>query len=411
MKLHWTATLGLALVASIAQAASDLPGELKGSIAYATATNQYLLVYTSNEADSGPNIYGRVLKTESASPSGNDFRLSTQNGWMIKPVLAYNPHTQQFLVVWGRKLFNENRSEIVGLNVGPNGKIIGQEFRISFSDILDERPSIAYCPGRDRFLVIWERMVEYDFDNGDSDIYGQFVGGDGTTLQGSNFVIASAPKNQFKPEITCDETDDRFLALWEDQRNLATKDDVYGQLISSDGTMLGGNLLVYAGPGIERRPAAAANKDGTYLVVWESTLGDVPILLSRTIDSNGQLLGDPVRVGPEIGGSPERASVAYLKQQDVFLAVWKTSGFNGLGDGIYGQFFGSNGALRQTAFPLTTAIKAQYRPDVAAAKNTFLAVWTDYRDTVDPNRVYEYYGRVIGNDMELSSRWKNPESK
>ena len=65
-------------------------------------------------------------------------------------------------------------------------------------------------------------------------------------------------------------------------------------------------------------------------------------------------------------------------------------------------------------FPLTTADMEQNRPDVAAGKNTFLAVWTDYRDTAEggaKQRVYEYYGRVIGNDMALSSRWRNPESR
>jgi hypothetical protein len=63
--------------------------------------------------------------------------------------------------------------------------------------------------------------------------------------------------------------------------------------------------------------------------------------------------------------------------------------------------------------PVTTARLGQYRPDVAAAKNTFLVVWTDFRDTDDDGKrnVYEYYGRVIGNDMPLSSRWKNPNSR
>jgi len=73
-----------------------------------------------------------------------------------------------------------------------------------------------------------------------------------------------------------------------------------------------------------------------------------------------------------------------------------------------------DGKLRQTAFPLTTADLDQYRPHVTAGRNTFLSVWTDYRDTANEggkHDVYEYYGRVIGNDMALSSRWRNPQSK
>ena len=63
---------------------------------------------------------------------------------------------------------------------------------------------------------------------------------------------------------------------------------------------------------------------------------------------------------------------------------------------------------------MTTAKEGQYRPNVAAGTNSFLSVWTDYRDTANPDQkhhVYEYYGRLIGNDMPLSSRWRNPESK
>jgi hypothetical protein len=417
MKTCWIALLCLALSTSIAHAGS--PGssrsfELKASLAFAQAADQYLLVYSSNEVSSGPNIYGRVLGPD-GSPSGRDFRLSTQAGEMSKPVLAYSALTEQFLVVWARKLYDENRAEIIGLNVGLDGRIVGEEFRISYSDLYDERPAIAYCPGRDRFLVTWTRTPDYDFEKGVADVYGQFIKGDGTRLQGSNFTIASAAKNQFKSDITCDVVNDRFLVVWEDQRHLATQDDIYGQLISSDGAMLGENFLVAGTGSIERRPVLAANpKDGTYLVVWESELDGNTRMLSQIIDSNGRLLREPTLIGSELGGQRNRAALAYLKQQDVFFVVFYNSGFDAVDDGIYGQFVKSNGNLRDIAIPVTTAKLGQYRPDVAAASNTFLVVWTDYRDTANDggkHNVYEYYGRVIGNDMALSSRWRNPDSR
>jgi hypothetical protein len=416
MKPSWIALLCLALSASIAHAGSEGSSksfELKASLAFSQAADQYLLVYSSNEVSSGPNIYGRVLSPD-GSPLGRDFRLSTQAGEMSKPVLAYSPLTEQFLAVWARKLYDENRAELIGLNVGLNGRIIGEEFRISYSDLYDERPAIAYCPGRDRFLVTWTRTPDYDFEKGVADVYGQFVEGDGTRLQGSNFTIASAAKNQFKSDITCDVVNDRFLVVWEDQRQLATQDDIYGQLISSDGTMLGENFLVAGTGSIERRPVLAANpKDGTYIVVWESDV-EGNVLFSQTIDANGRLLREPIPIGSELGGQRNRAAVAYLKQQDVFFVVFYYSGFDALDDGIYGQFVNSNGKLRDTVIPVTTARLGQYRPDVAAARNTFLVVWTDYRDTANDggkHNVYEYYGRVIGNDMALSSRWRNPDSR
>lgn len=414
MKLHWIASLCIALATTFAQAGSSPSFELKASLSYAKAPDQYLLAYSSNEIDSGPNIYGRVLHSDGSS-AGRDFRLSTQSGEMSKPVIAYSALTERFLVVWARKLYNENKAQIIGLSVGLDGKIAGEEFRVSFSNLYDQRPSIAYCPGRDRFLVTWTRGPQYNFDNGVSDIYGQFVAGDGSRLQGGNFAIAAADKNQFKSDVTCDEVNDRFFVVWEDQRNLATKDDIYGQLISSDGTMLGDNFLVAGTGNVERRPVVAADtRDGSYLVVWESMMEGESRLFSQKLDSSGRLLGEPSAIGSSLGGKRNRAAVAYLSQQNVFFVVFYNSGFDGLSDGIYGQFVESNGNLRQTAFPVTTAKATQNRPNVAAAANTFLVVWTDYRDTADPDRkdhVYEYFGRVIGNDMALSSRWRNPESK
>ncbi|HSI50269.1 MAG TPA: hypothetical protein VLA61_18510 [Ideonella sp.] len=400
---------------SPAHAESSDPYEVKASLGFAEGLDQYLMVYSSNEATSGPNIYGRALRSD-GSPVGRDFRLSTQTGKMTKPVLAYGARTERFLIVWGRKSYDGSKAEIVGLSAKPNGAVGHEEFHISVSDLYDQRPAVAYCPGRDSFLVTWSRGPKYDYENGSSDVYGQFVAGDGSSLQGSNFLIASDSKNQFKQDVDCDLVNDRFLVVWEDQRQTATKGDIYGQLISSDGGMLGKNFLIAGTGNNERRPVLAANStDGTHLVVWETEMADgTTRLFSHTIDPNGGLLRGPTPIGPELGGDRGRASVAYLKPQDVFLVAFDNSAIGDVSDGVYGQFVNSSGKLRQTAFPLTTAKLAQYRPDVAAAKNTFLVVWTDYRSTdKDPGKhnVYEYYGRVIGSDMALSSRWKNPESR
>lgn len=414
MRFHWIASLGLALAACTAQAGSSQPFELKGSIEYATTSDQYLLVYSSNEVSSGPNIYGRPLKSD-GSPLAKDFRLSTQTGEMSKPDLAYGSKRDRYLVVWGRKLYEEKRSEIIGMSVGPNGAILGEAFRMSFSNVYDERAAVAYCPGSDRFLVTWERLTQYDFEGGDADVVGQLIEGDGLTPVGSNFVIASSDRNQFKPDVTCDVVNNRFLVVWEDQRQLATQDDIYAQLISPDGALLGTSVLVSGTTNIERRPVVAANtRDGTYFVAWESQDAAGLHMVGQKLDASGKPLAGPVPIGGDLGGTRNRAAVSYLKPQDVFLVVFDNSGFNDVSDGIYGQFIEANGTLRQTGFPLTTATKGQYRPDITAARNSFFVVWTDYRDTGSTStkrNVYEYYGRVIGNDMALSARWRNPESQ
>lgn len=417
MKYQWmkAACLAFSMWAPLAVGSESF--ELKASIEFAPTPAQYLMVYASNEKTSGPNIYGKVLGPD-GTPQGKDFRLSTQTGAMSKPDLAYGVVKQQFLTVWGRKLFSQNRSEIVGLLVGLDGKNIGKEFRISTSDVIESRPAIAYCPGRDRFLITWEKGTNYDFDFGNADVWGQFVDGSGALI-GGNFVVAAAEKNQFKPDVTCDIVNDRFLVVWEDQRTLATKDDIYGQLISSDGTMLGSNYLVAQTPNIEGRPVLASNsKTGTYIAVWESV--DTTFrMFSQILDTNGKPVGVPVELGTDLGGNRNRAAVAYLKRQNLFFVAFDNSEFNNVPDGIHGQFIEANGSLRQGSLPVTTAANGQFRPDVAAGNNSFLTVWTDFRTSTGKAGkaspaslagVYEYFGRVISNDMALSARWRNPQS-
>lgn len=415
MKRHRIASLCLAIAAGIAHAQQvDRPFELKASASYSKDADRYLMVYSSIEASGGSVIYGRLLHSD-GSPVGKDFRLSAQDGLLSKPVLAYNPKTQRFLVAWGRKKVEQDRATILARSVGADGAIAGDEFQLSSSDLLDTRPAIAYCPGRDRFLVAWTRGPEYDADQGISDIYGQFVEGNGSVPLGANFAIAAQAKNQFKPDVACDPVHDRFLVVWEDQRAASARDDVYGQLISSDGAAVGGNFRVAGTNNVERRPVVTANtKDGTYLVAWESVVDNRVRVFSQTLDTNGRPQREPVEHGTTLGGDRNRPAVSYLRQQNVFMVAFDNSAYDDVPDGIYGQFVSVNGKLRNAVIPITTAEEGQYRPDVAAAKNTFLVLWTDLRDTAGTSGkrdVYEYYGRVIGNDVALSSRWRNPQSR
>jgi hypothetical protein len=149
------------------------------------------------------------------------------------------------------------------------------------------------------------------------------------------------------------------------------------------------------------------------VVAWESVEDGGVRLYSQPLDSDGRALRQANPIGAEVGGNRNRPAIAYLKKQDVFFVVWDNSAFDDVPDGIFGQFLDDTGKLREKALAVTTAKGGQYRPHLAASKDSFLSVWTDYRGTGDggEHKVYEYYGRAIGNDMALSSRWKNPQSQ
>ena len=73
------------------------------------------------------------------------------------------------------------------------------------------------------------------------DIYGQVISANGS-LVGSSFAIASASGNQFDPVVAYYSNSQVYLVTWWDGRN--SNYDIYGQLISGTGVLSGSNLAI-----------------------------------------------------------------------------------------------------------------------------------------------------------------------
>jgi len=169
----------------------------------------------------GAGMAAMVGATASATTLlGNDFQISFDHGIQTSPDVSLSTKNTNgvFLSAW-----NESSASLVGNNVfgqihSQGGNLIGPEISISNAPggSEDTRPRIAYSPVRNVFLVVW--CDGRNSATTGNDIYGQLVSANGS-LVGGAIAIAVAPNNQERPGIAYNSLTDQFLVVWADSRN------------------------------------------------------------------------------------------------------------------------------------------------------------------------------------------------
>ncbi len=260
------------------------------------------------------------------------------------------------------------------------------------------KPAIAYNPTATEYLVVWEDSRGTGA-NGAVNVYGQRVDADGTML-GENFVIAEAVGEQSEAAVAFSTNATGYLVVWEDGRTNATG-DIYGQIVSSGGSLVGSNFPIstvpYSG---EHFPAVAySTSSSEYLVTWSvavsNTNNDIKGL---RISTGGTPQGGVINI-MQTSTVELISSVSYNSFSTEFLVVADSKPSFGFGYTIYGQRVASSGALSgQTFIVAGDPDLLELDPDVAYNSQTheWLVVWRDNR-----NGVHDIYGRRIGPDGTL----------
>jgi hypothetical protein len=289
---------------------------------------------------------------------GNDFQLSFDPGVETSPDVRLSTMTTNgiFLSAW-----NETSSTLVGNNVfgqieSQSGNLIGPEISISNASggTEDARPRIAYSPVRNAFMVVW--CDGRNSATTGNDIYGQLISATGTLI-GSVIPIGVASNNQERPGIAYNSTNDQFLVVWNDLRNSSTGSDIYGQLLNSSGTLIGPNFVISS---------------------------------AKNVQDMSRVAYDPI------------------KQQ--FLMVWSDGRTTADGYDIYGQKLGPSGTLIGAPIVVSNAPYDQFRPDVTwdSNDNEFMVVFVDCRNVGAPACVSgektngDIYGQVVLSGGALS---------
>lgn len=260
-------------------------------------------------------------------------------------------------------------------------------------------PDLAYDSSNNRFLAVWQ-----DQRNGNADIYGRLINGNGTVYGDSDFLIHTTQStNQTSPNVAYDSTNSRFLVVWTDRRD--GESDVYGRLVNADGTLFGTeDILMHLDISTQSSPSVAFDStNNRFLVVWGDTRDDpVGDVYGRLVNADGTLYGGngtEFKININNVQTQSSPAVAFNSNNNRFLVAWNDWRWGSSWD-VYSRMVNADGSLYGVSDTMLNSVTSghQSEPKITfdSVNNRFLTVWMDYRSGLS-----KIYGRLVNSDATL----------
>ena len=276
------------------------------AVSYNSIEDVYLVIWRGEEGTlSTPigqfEIYGQLLDGASATEVGdNDFRISRM-GPDNDPAfdafdskVAFNAIANEFMVVWTgddntgqlvdeeTEIFAQRLDGLTGVLVGP------QPIRVSDAGIDGDvtrdatNPDIAWNRDRNEYLVTWSADDDTGGRlNGELEIYGQLLSGEGTGIGQNDFLISNvggAGNSLFEamtPSVAYHGKAHQYLVTWHGDDDVDGEFEIRSQRLDGPSlTPLGrpGQRLTNAGPDGDplydaRRAAIVEDENGGRLFI------------------------------------------------------------------------------------------------------------------------------------------------
>ncbi len=362
------------------------------------------------------DIYGqRVAST--GQLIGAPFVVSDDPHAQSNPALAVARTASQPVVM---ALWVDDRVEtpgIYGQRLDANARKVGLHVGLTPLDGLQARPVIAYSPLSDRYLVAWHHV-----DGDGARIMAYSVSGAGA-LVWSPFAIATGIQTpDLAMDVAWDALNDHFLVVWSDVAP-GTVDDfnIFGQIVRLNGNeLIGDKITISSALHQQHAPTVAFSPElARYLVVFESADSAYPMTTLRgqfLSDTGALLLTDAsanfLLTMPGANRQARYPDVSYAAASRSFLAVWQDSRADPAGWDIYGQRVdGATGTMLPVEFPIAagTSHRAEFPSLTAGPAGRYLVVWQDTEAVVDGDgdvmgRVLTADGAPLGGAIPIASQ-------
>ncbi len=414
------------------------------AVSYNSQEDRYLVVWDGDETvgaavNNELEIHGQYINTD-GSLFQDRFRISFMgpdgdasfDGEI--PDVAYNPVTNQHLVVWSGDSTANNEFQIWGQFVDHNAQLVGNNFQISETGTVTgdnnpqdtNGPAITYNTTDDEFLVVWPGNV----GSGEFEIIGQVVDGTGGVVADDFQISQQGPDGDDgfpagRPDIIHNTQENEYLVVWHGQDTIGNlvqaEVEIYGQLVSNAGAEIGTDFRISdmgedgEGQFDALSPAVAYNAmQNDYLVVWagdDESESDFQIY-AQLLNAAGAEIGDnDVQIsdmddGPGNGNSgpvfsAESPSVCYSPLENKYLVIWDGDN-NGTQVEAFGQFLDASlSELSPNDFRISTIDETgeerrEIRVNALAFNSTdgtFLSVWSG--EDTGTNEDFEIFGQFL----------------
>jgi hypothetical protein len=182
------------------------------AVAYDSANNQYLVVWSGDDAvDSDEEIYGQLLAADLLEAGANDFRISDMGATEGDPAhqaqlpdVVFNESNGEFLVVWEGDDAADGEFGIFGQLVSTVGTESGADF------------AVGSAPAHDVTVVVDQDIAGYFvFWEGASQIHGQRLDDSGVEIGADDFVVSNMAVEAINPTVTASPSRVEVYVFWE----------------------------------------------------------------------------------------------------------------------------------------------------------------------------------------------------
>ena len=243
-------------------------------------------------------------------------------------------------------------------------------------------------------MVIWEDSRNTELEK-ETDIYGAVITSDGTVLQPQSLPILVYQMDQINPDIIYDSTN--YIAVWQDYRaGVAGLPNIYGTRIAPDGTVLDNN-----GTGIvvdETSPMMDPSLafDGTNLMVcW--TGGFYPGYSIKGIRFNKDLaVQDPQPLALSTG-TDNQHNVSVCFNSEIYMILWMDY-FDGLTYRISMAKVATDGTIAETGVFSELDGHLSYPVIVKGPLKQVFGIFSAFTDSINQYAVNSnrLLGKLIG---------------
>jgi hypothetical protein len=295
-----------------------------------------------------------------------------------------------YMVVWQDQRSGE--FDIYGSRLDQDGIVLDPSgIAISIASDEQNRPSIDFDGSN--YFVTWD-----DHRSGSEyDIYGSLITPDGTVLNGEGIPISTAADNQHWPSVSFNGTN--YLVAWHDNRDEAANYDIYGTRVNTSGVVQESSGIPIANMDVQQLTTAVIYYSGQWLTVWRDTRnGNYTDIYGSRISSSGTVTDeDGILISTS---APSQSNPAVASDGTNYLVVWQEARSGGYSEDIYGMLIDASGnQLNEDAIAISTSVGSQKYPAVAFDSNsTYLVVWQDNRS--DNSDIYGTRVTTSGNVLD-----------
>jgi hypothetical protein len=278
---------------------------------------EYLVAWHDNRSGD-TDIYARLHYPGRSDP----FVVVQATNNQSVPSVAYNPDDDQYLIVWQDGRDDADNPDIYAQRISGAGVLVGNAFTVTTSPYRRRTPYVAYAPGENVYLAIWRHYP----GTGDNyfDVYGQLISNTGT-LVGAPLPIAArtgSADRETPNDIVYNPDARKFLALYQDLRTGYW--NIWGRHVSVTGTMDSKIQVTTIAGAHEAQGAVAYDPDDDqYLVAYtyRSSPSAPRDIRARRLSGSGVVTSETVLVatGPTNQTTPD---VVYLPQDGRYTVVW-----------------------------------------------------------------------------------------